>query len=324
LFIPLVPVAYHFMVGNLDALGTSAMLAGQCQPTNGLYSTAYTDIHAIDFTLCLLTTFFHVTFDASLSPLIIEFGTSLSVLVVLPFLEMSRAGRAFVFRFPLTVIFWTMCQLYGAGNCFPIFWLAMVISGHATVKSSGRFTIDQAHAEATFFALCAGFLILSAVMFALEDPVVTAMWQPFPIWMGVAWIVHLCLRPSSLHKASGHRMVYSIYLFTFAISAAAHTYTVWPLLGGDPADLANHFFPHVPPPTTDMATLTIAAKVFLQWDMLFSFGASFLGTLWFATSLMEFIALLGWSGLATAVFGPGATLSGTLIWREWRLNGKQW
>ncbi|KAI0030363.1 hypothetical protein K488DRAFT_54382 [Vararia minispora EC-137] len=303
--------------------GAGTLIVENCQANNEL---AFTGIAAVDEQLCVLVTFFQIVLDPSsttVSPLLVEFGLSLPVLVALPFFEMSRAERAPIFAFPLPVALWQIAQVFSAGFCFPFFWLAMIVSGHASTKPNKRTVIDQAHADATFFALCAFFLLPSALMAILKDPVVTAIWQPFPIWMGLAWGMHILVRPSSRYGASGRKMVYSTYIFTFALAAAGHSYAVWPLFG-DHAEFAPHFIPGVATSAASTLDSFDAAMNLLKWDMIFSFASSMLGSLWFADTVVEFFAIVGWTVLAAITLGPGAALSGTLLWREWRLNGKQW
>ena len=50
-------------------------------------------------------------------------------------------------------------------------------------------------------------------------------------------------------------------------------------------------------------------------------GSNLLGTLWFASSAKQAALMVLWDLLASVVVGPGAAISGVLLWRERRLNG---
>jgi hypothetical protein len=180
--------------------------------------------------------------------------------------------------------------------------------------------IDQAKAEATLFAVLIGFALSSALLLTLEDPIVTALWQFFPAWMWVAQAGHLFIRPSSRFHTSGYWTVQATFVFTFLLSAISHIAVIWPARN----DLALLKYLYVPPITPlDPATinLPLATHVFLQWDAIFTLGSSLLGTLWFASNAKQAALIALWNVIATVVVGPGAAVSGVLLWREWRLNG---
>jgi hypothetical protein len=50
-------------------------------------------------------------------------------------------------------------------------------------------------------------------------------------------------------------------------------------------------------------------------------GPSLLGTLWFARNAKQVVLITLWNVIVTVVVGPGAAVSGVLLWREWALNG---
>jgi hypothetical protein len=55
--------------------------------------------------------------------------------------------------------------------------------------------------------------------------------------------------------------------------------------------------------------------------LFFTFGSSLFGTLWFAGNAKQVALIALWDVIATVVVGPGAAVSGVLLWREWTLNG---
>jgi hypothetical protein len=209
-------------------------------------------------------------------------------------------------------------QIQSAGFTFPLVWLALILSGHTRLDRTAA-RIDQARAEATLFAVLAGYALPTALMLILQDPVVTAAWQIFPVWMWVARAVHLFIRPSSRYNTSGYWTVQATFIFTFIASAISHIAAIWAV-----KDLALLRDLYVPPTVTpDPATtnLQLATHVFLQWDAVFTLGSSLLGTLWFARNAKQTVLIALWNVIASVVVGPGAALSGVLLWREWALNG---
>jgi hypothetical protein len=60
--------------------------------------------------------------------------------------------------------------------------------------------------------------------------------------------------------------------------------------------------------------------VALQWDAAFTLGSGVVGTLWFANNAKQVALIALWNVISSVIVGPGAAVSGVLIWREWRLN----
>ena len=276
----------------------------------------YIGLGPVDNTLCLLVAFFHSCFDPTTFPFSADFMASLSTPVALTFVEAARSGRSTVLAFPPILGF--LYQTKGAGVVFPLFWLALILSGHTRLDRVAA-RIDHATAEATLFAVLIGFAVPSALMWTLQDSAVTAAWQFFPVWMWVAQAAHLFVRPSSRYPMSGYWTVQSTFIFTFLVSAISHIAAI-----GATQDLELLKDLYVPPivaPDPATTSLHLATHVFLQWDATFTFVSSLLGTLWFATNVKQATLIALWDVTATVVVGPGAAVSGVLIWREWTLNG---
>jgi hypothetical protein len=209
-------------------------------------------------------------------------------------------------------------QLQGAGFTFPLFWLALILSGHTRLNRVAA-RIDQARAEAALFAVLAGYALPTALMLILQDHVVTAAWQFFPAWMWVAQAAHLFIRPSSRHNTSGYWTVQATFIFTFIVSAISHIAAIWAI--NDLALLRDLYVPPIIPPDPATTNLQLATHVFFQWDAVFTMGPSLLGTLWFARNAKQVVLITLWNVIAAVVVGPGAAVSGVLLWREWALNG---
>jgi hypothetical protein len=218
LFTSLAFGANYFLLGHLVKSGGAALLSSQCPPNPGPYSVRYVGIGSIDGLLCILVAFFQSSFDPTTFPFAADFLASWSGPVALTFIEAARSGRSTVLAFP--AVLGLFYQTRGAGFTFPLFWLALILSGH-TRLDRGSARIDQARAEAALFAVLGGFVLPSVLMLILQDPVVTAAWQFFPAWMWALQATHLFIRPSSRHHTSGYWTVQATFIFTFITSATS-------------------------------------------------------------------------------------------------------
>jgi hypothetical protein len=316
-FISLAYGAHHFLFGHINKSGGGLLLAAQCPPNPGPYNMRYTGLGPIDDFLCLLVAFFQTNLDSDTVPFSADFLASLAAPVALTFIEPSRSRRSTALTFPL--VLGVLYQTKGGGIGFPLFWLALIFSGHNRLEPVAA-RIDQAKAEATLFALLAGYALPSALLITLQDPIVTAAWQFFPLWMWGAKAGHLFIRPSSRHNTSGYWTVQATFIFTFAMSAISHIAAL-SVTADDPAFLAHLYVPPISPPDPATITLQLATHVFLQWDAVFTMGSSLLGTVWFANNAKQAVLIALWDVIASVIVGPGAAVSAVLIWREWRLNG---
>lgn len=277
----------------------------------------YTGLGPPDSILCILVTFFQSNMGSEYLPFSADFLASLSTFVALTFVESTRSGRSLILAFPATMgLFY---QTQGAGFVFPLFWLAFILSGH-TRMSPAAARIDQAKAEATLFAVLIGFAVPTALLVTLQDPIVTALWNFFPFWMWLAQSGHLFIRPSSRFHTSGYWTVQATFIFTFITSTISHVAVIWPAKD-NLVLLRSLYVPPISPPDPANISLQLASHVFLQWDYVFTMGSGLIGTLWLASNVRQAASLALWNVIATMVIGPGAAMSGVLLWREWKLNG---
>jgi hypothetical protein len=316
LFVSLAFAARHFLIGFFIKSGGAALLTGQCPPNPGPYSVRYVGLGPIDGLLCILVAFFQSSFDPTTFPFAADFASSWATPIALTFVEAARSGCCSFLAFP--AIMGLLCQIQGAGFIFPLFWLELILAGHTSLNRVAA-RIDQARAEATLFAVLAGFALPTALMLILQDPVVTAAWQFFPAWMWVARAAHLFIRPSSRHNTSGYWTVQATFIFTFITSAISHIAAI--LAIKDLNLLRDLYVPPIVPPDPATTNLQLATHVFFQWDAVFTMGSSLLGTLWFARNAKQVFLITLWNVIATVVVGPGAAVSGVLLWRERALNG---
>ncbi|KAI0256502.1 hypothetical protein BJV78DRAFT_1164867 [Lactifluus subvellereus] len=288
------PAILFISLTPLHQIWGGALIEAQCPPNPGPHNMPYTGLGPVDGLLCVLVTFFQSNFDnTDALPFSADFLASFATPVALTFIEAARSGCSTLLMFP--AILGVLYQIRGAGFTFPLFWLALILSGHARMDR-GAARIDQARAEAALFAVAIGFAVPSALLLTMQDPTVTALWQFFPGWMWLAEAGHLFFRPlrNTTRQVTGRNNL---------------------------ALLKDLYVPPILPPDPATINLQLASHVFLQWDAIFTLGSSLLGTLWFASDTKEVALIALWNVFATVVVGPGAAVSGVLLWREWRLNG---
>jgi hypothetical protein len=305
------------MFGHLTKSGGFALIDSQCPPNPGPYNMRYTGLDPVDGVLCIPVTFFQASFDPDTIVFFADFIASWATPVALTFIEAARRGCSTIVAFP--AVLGLVYKTRGAGIIFPLFWLTLILSGHTRMgRAAAR--IDQARAEAVLFAVLVGFAVPSALLFTLQDPIVSILWQFFPLWMRMAQAVYLFFRTSSRFHTSGYWTVQATFAFTFILSAIFHIVAIWPARNNF-ASLKDFYVPPILPLDPATISLRLATHAYLQWDAVFTLGSSLLGTLWFASNAKQVALIVLWNVIATVVVGPGAAVSGVLLWREWMLNG---
>ena len=309
--------ARHFLSGHFTKAGGFTLLGGQCPPNPGPYNIRYSGLAPVDTFLCVLVTFFQSNMASETFPFTADFMVSWSPFVALTFVESTRSGRPTILAFPATLgLFY---QTQGAGVVFPLYWLALILFGNASMSPAAA-RIDQAKAEATLFAILIGFAVPSALLLTLQDPTVTALWNFFPLGMWLAQTCHFFFRPSSRFHTSGYWTVQATYTFTFIFSAIAHVTVFW-FAKDNLLFLKSLYIPPIASLDPTKTTIQLATHVFLQWDYAFTMGSGLIASLWFASNFRQVASVALWNLIATMVVGPGAAMSGVLLWREWKLNG---
>jgi hypothetical protein len=247
--------------------------------------------------------------------------SSIGTIGMVPFIEAARSGRSYLLAFPILV--GLLSQGITAAITLPIYWLLFVLTGAAGLHlrpDNGRTKITHAHAEALLFSAFTGVAIPSLGMLYLNDPIVTAIWQPYPVWVSISQSAHLLFRPASKYPMSGYKTTQGVFAFGFVVSALAHVSIVLPRLG-DVAALKNMFIPSMTALNPFTTTLERGVQDFLQWDGLICMMSSIVATLFFGRNVKEFFGLLAWYLVATCLVGPAAAVSAVFMWREMLLNG---
>ncbi|KAF9456121.1 hypothetical protein BDZ94DRAFT_1230104 [Collybia nuda] len=315
-------LAFHYILRHMNQTGLDAKLTDGCNPLFDGHVTPYliqyTGIKGLDgHGLCPLVTFFHAAIATpdALSFLTYFVGVA-APLAIIPAVEGWREGRSLFIAFP--VLFGILCQTLTVGVTMPIYWMLFIITGGASSTRATEATknpvVSQGHAEAIIFGVVVGAVIPSVAMLVLEDPHVTAIWQPYPVYVTIAQYAHLAIRPASKHSKSGYPTIRALYIGAFIICSSVHFSSIWPIVG-DRNKLMTVFLPSLtsPDPSTDVGHKVLH---FLKWDMFFGFASFTLATLWFAGGAAHLLLLSIWIMFGTPLIGPGAVVMGAFLWRE--------
>ena len=233
--------------------------------------------------------------------------------VILPIVEAYRTGQNRLLAYPL--IWGLGSQIFSMGVTSTVYcFVFLLLGGVERGRKSDIRLITQADAEAIVFGIITGAVIPTAAMLVLQDPYVTAIWQIYPAYVYIAHFLHLQIRPASQYSQSGYRTVQALFIGCFIISSSIHISIVWPMIN-DYDTLRELFIPSVSmlDPSTD---LTLQAFDLLKWDFVFSFVSVAVTSLWFASNLKQFMAIIAWYIGAIPTVGFGAAVIGVAVWRD--------
>ncbi|KAH7910169.1 hypothetical protein BJ138DRAFT_1088209 [Hygrophoropsis aurantiaca] len=296
--------------------GLESKLLSLCDASVIANPHQYTGIVAFDHTFCLLIGFFHGALDAAYRPLLADMMATVAAVIVVPFAEAARETQPPILRFPVAI--GVMFQTLTFAIAMPIYWLLFILAGSSTKHKTwenGSAKICQVSSEGVLFSLLVGFVIPTMTMIIAQDPIVTIIWQGFPLWMELTRRIYGLLRPPAGSTNNGYHILQATYSFVFLVSATLHIIYAWPLIH-DLSRLQLLFMPwfvNQEPATTSLGT-NIAH--FLKWDMIFGAGSTILSSFWFTDSILKCAILALWHILSTILFGPGAAIAGAFMWRE--------
>lgn len=235
--------------------------------------------------------------------------------VILPFVEAYRIGQHRLLAYPLI---WSLgSQIVPLAAISTVYCFTfLLLGGVERGRKNSLHLITQADAEAIVFGIIAGAVIPTAAMLVLKDPYVTAIWQLYPVYVSIANFLHLRIRPASQYSQSGFKTIQALFVGCFIISSSIHVSVVWPMIN-DYDSLVAFFIPSVSMFVFDPST-DLALQIFdlLKWDFAFSFVSVVITSLWFASNLKQFTAIIAWYISAIPVIGFGAAVTGVAIWHN--------
>jgi len=318
--------ALNFIFLHGIQAGTFERLTAQCTGTTS-YTLSYTGVPKIDGELCGMVAFFHILKDPRNLLFNVELITAMAAIVTIPYFEAARQNRNVLLEFQWVI--GVIYQRFTGGVILPFYWLLFVVTGmaslHHTRHAGSNSKIVQERAESIIFALVAGFIVPSLAMFMITNQYVTAFWQAFPLWMYIAQLLYLSIRPAS--GASGASTVYFTYMALFLFSLLPHLYILTTILFSSPNPLSTFkslFVPSLALLDPIETTFNQGVMDFIKWDYMMMLVSTFVATVWVVGWDMKCtVGLVTWWAVSVPLFGAGASIIGVFWWRERLLNEAQ-
>ena len=310
------------------------------------YVRSYTFISSVDQGVCHLIAFFHLLLDSPfLGPRKFTsylFGTALPYVIV-PIIEAYRypGKQHWLLRYPT---FWLMLsQIVTLGIAFNLYWPLLLISRapSSETEENSRQTnsgaknskktdpgaekiatlIGPAQAEGLIFGLTLGLVVPSVATVLQNDPFMTWVWQFFPVFVALARVVYVSLRPDSENRTKEtvkplrQNAIRAFYIACFLTASITHIYFVRPLLQRSDwkMQLVDFLIPLRPSPGAHPSR---HAHNFLKWDHALGYGSILVGLLWSAENFGQVVKILLWYAVAIPAFGAGGAVMGVLAWRD--------
>lgn len=274
----------------------------------------YTGVAGIDAPgICGLTVFFHVLMDSPKKIRFIEYFVATGApYVLITVVEGSRQGQSLLLRFPAICLLSTQFLSFGAS--YPIACLLWVVTG--SMGRAREFTVhsfNRAQGESLVFGMLVGGVLPSLAMFAFDIPIVTWVWQLFPIYVSIAQRVYLQIRSTS-NSVSGYPVVRILYITTFLLSAGMHLHTIWSH-NNNTLSIVQFLYPSTKllHPSTD---IDLQVLHFLTWDYNLGYAAACVALLWYAQNVWHIFAMISWYAFATPLLGLGTAFMGVAMWRD--------
>lgn len=250
--------------------------------------------------------------------------TNFAAVVCSTFVEASRMLRGSIgsLWILLPTIIGIIYQLYTGAASLPVFWI-LLIAGQRQGLVRRAPVITKPDSEAISLGLALGYIVPTYLMLFHSDVPSIALWQFFPVIMGLVCGAYLFLRPRSNQKSdsSGYTLIQTTYGVLF-ISLVVVNVTI---LKANNFDFAKMIKACLPPLTLELNSTILRsfadlAAVTLKWDFLLIFTGTFLATLWFGENTKEVLGLAAWYAGANLLLGAGPAIIGVLMWREWKLK----
>lgn len=289
------------------------MIQGGC-PIPETYQTwaqnRYTSFKSLDFILCFLVEFFRLGFLPENRGWHLHWISSFSALVVAVCIEGTRDDRWWWFS---PTIMSLVYQLMGSGMILPFMFIFIAL---LPSKNKMRKPLTQTQAESVFVATVFGFFCPTLAMIQINSPHSIAIWQVFPLWMGIIQTLYLTIRPKI--TTSGLNLATNLFWITCVYSILTHIYVIYKS-GSTPShmlsDLIN-WWPSVSVPDPTTATPSSAIYHSLKWDLVLSYVALVLLGCYLMEDHIAATIYLVLSPVISLVLSPGVCMAILWIQRE--------
>ncbi|KIY43664.1 hypothetical protein FISHEDRAFT_53597 [Fistulina hepatica ATCC 64428] len=287
------------------------------------YLIRYTGIYKCDYAVCVIVAFWHLALNHLFTS---YFISQLAPLAIIPIVEDYRTTRTIRSAVALLLL----SQITPISVTMPLWWSVFIWHGRTHPAILLKDCVDPETAQALLFSFIVGYAIPSIGMCTAGDPVVTALWQPYALWVYLAYRAHLLVLPSpeKLDASAkddfkvfptGINTLRILYIGTFIVCSSFHMSSFWPKLHEsfttrDMSSLRQLFNPSLSPLVGRSSSEQ--AVDFLYWDGIFSFASTALATAWFASTVRQVCVIALWYIVAIPLLGPGAAIMATAVWRD--------
>lgn len=339
----LASLSYYLLWVQQESVGTGMLFAGHCFPMSKEggplpFRLPYTGYENIDIILCLMVSFFHpAVHQAPVWQYTLDLVGSLAVELV-PFLLDASAlfgnNRLAAVLFPL--ILGLVYSLKGGAVVLPAYWLLSMIV-RSVQQSTGHLphAPDTIVSQATAFAMAAGYLFPSMLMFLSPTPKHIALWVGFPVTIAAAQTIYYVGTalgvgypiplPYKLELSA-----YEITQLTYVALGAFSIITHLPLVFGiiftpNPLQAAwaqlvprMHLWNYESKEEFRRVGMLNEIQRFQQWDLiLIALTTGLVGTWsWAFTSVALAARVVMISLVGCAILGPGAVVAAVFIVKE--------
>ena len=280
----------------------------------------YTGISSVDRALCNLVVFFSASVEQPVLPLGLAFISQLSAPCILVILECMRTfGNAN--GVTVSTIVGILYQTLGGGVICTLFWLWHVLQ--YTSNYSKAPMLSNRAVQSSMVGIVFGLLLPSMVMFLLPTPGIIALWQPFPVWVGLIQCAFLAfpvaLKPALAPHSRTMQVVFGLLVIQ---CTACHWMSISMALQQPHSplqSLINTFGPRLTISSKAETTIPMAVQQLLKWDLISIFGSTLLAILWTTEKSKGDVWNPYLSVLGLPLLGPG-----TVCLMAWKHREEKW
>ncbi|KAG9096083.1 hypothetical protein FRC06_009064 [Ceratobasidium sp. 370] len=300
----------------LTIAGLDALASEHCQ-SGGALLVSSSQHHAghksLGAQMCTLIYFMREALDQHSAPFMPELLSALGPAVILPTIEMRRAGYRTSVTLACMLLLGVLYQNFSGAVILPLWWmLHLLLSGRQIVQ------LHPHYAEATFFGYVLGYLAVSVAMAVYQTYAIIGLWQLFPACVVLVQVLYLGYQRNRVDDVPDcpYEVLQLIHVTNFCWSAITHAYTLFQAFRSPiPLDSLKHsFYPSFSP--ASLAPAPLFTQQFLKWDILFIAGSTLFAGILLLRGTRAKLFAVGWFILGSLCFGMGAGLSGVWMWRE--------
>jgi hypothetical protein len=244
-----------------------------------------------------------------------ELLAALQAVLVIILLDAATRFKSTTISIVVPAFAGVMAQLGGGAVIYPIYFCFTQL-----VPSSSAVGVrDARRSEAAVFGMLVGCVVPTMAMFFRDNIYATALWQAYPILVGILQALYLSVRPWSTKPSQSHAANYIGSFLVMAFSLIVHIAnirqypgTIWNFL--------QLYIPSLVEPAQTTGSAYEGILYFFRWDGFFIFFDTYLFGLLITPNLnpLDVIGAVLWIWIGSAALGFGGSLGGLWMWREIR------